>query len=329
MGNVGVKNLNEIRGAITGCRGRVAPAAYIVAPTLYFPMSSASDSPALTRDDIASWPKAELHCHLDGSMRLETMLDLARKEGKRDVLPADSVDGLREELREVERSDTLEAYLAWFQYTIPLLQTTEALRRAAYELAEDNAAENVQYLEVRYSPILHAEEGLSLEEANDAVLDGLTQAEQDFDITTSLIVCGLRDRYESASMRLAELAVEYKHEGIVAFDLAGGIENAKVRGGIYPATCRPLPAAHVGSGLIVKQFTGKVTLSPAPIDEQVLGKKAGHHHPHPVMHIAGGIELAHTGIYEWITRFSVAPGGKVGFVVFPGYVVVFGFERFI
>ena len=228
-----MKNLNEIRGAITGCRGRVAPAAYIVAPTLYFPMSSASDSPALTRDDIASWPKAELHCHLDGSMRLETMLDLARKEGKRDVLPADSVDGLREELREVERSDTLEAYLAWFQYTIPLLQTTEALRRAAYELAEDNAAENVQYLEVRYSPILHAEEGLSLEEANDAVLDGLTQAEQDFDITTSLIVCGLRDRYESASMRLAELAVEYKHEGIVAFDLAGGEAGNPPKGHLH------------------------------------------------------------------------------------------------
>ncbi len=192
-----------------------------------------SDSPALTRDDIASWPKAELHCHLDGSMRLETMLDLARQEGKRDVLPADSVEGLREELREVERSDTLEAYLAWFQYTIPLLQTTDALRRAAYELAEDNAAENVRYLEVRYSPILHVEDGLSLEEANDAVLDGLTQAERDFDITTSLIVCGLRDRFESASMRLAELAVEYKHEGIVAFDLAGGEAGNPPKGHLH------------------------------------------------------------------------------------------------
>lgn len=197
------------------------------------PTQTASDPGTLTRDDILSWPKAELHCHLDGSIRLETMLDLAKAEGKRDVLPADSVEGLREELRAVEESDTLEAYLAWFQYTIPLLQTTDALRRTAYELAEDNARENVRYLEVRYSPILHVEEGLSLEDVNKAVLDGLKQAEQNFDLTTSLIICGLRDRYESASMRLAEMAVEYKHEGIVAFDLAGGEAGNPPKGHLH------------------------------------------------------------------------------------------------
>ncbi len=197
------------------------------------PTQTASDPDTLTRDDILSWPKAELHCHLDGSMRLETMLDLAKAEGKRDVLPAGSVEGLREELRAVEESDTLEAYLAWFQYTIPLLQTAEALRRTAYELAEDNARENVRYLEVRYSPILHVEEGLSLEDVNTAVLDGLKQAEQDFDLTTSLIICGLRDRFESASMRLAEMAVEYKHEGIVAFDLAGGEAGNPPKGHLH------------------------------------------------------------------------------------------------
>jgi len=182
----------------------------------------ASETVSLTRDDIASWPKAELHCHLDGSMRLDTMLDVAQSEGKMDVLPSDSVDGLREELRVVEQSDSLEAYLAWFRYTVPLLQTTGALQRSAYELAADNAAENVRYLEVRYSPILHTEEGLSLDEINAAVLDGLERAEDDFDILTSLIICGLRDQYESASMRLAEMAVEHQDEGIVAFDLAGG-----------------------------------------------------------------------------------------------------------
>jgi adenosine deaminase len=191
------------------------------------------DSPALTRPDIAAWPKAELHCHLDGSMRLDSMLDLARSQGQMSVLPADSVEGLRDELREVERSGTLEAYLAWFRHTVPLLQTTDALRRAAYELAADNAAENVRYLEVRYSPILHTEEGLSLDEVNDAVLEGLSRAEQDLDITTSLIICGLRDRFESASMRLAELAVSYKHRGIVAFDLAGGEAGNPPKGHLH------------------------------------------------------------------------------------------------
>ncbi|MFB6274300.1 MAG: adenosine deaminase [Salinibacter sp.] len=194
---------------------------------------SSTDTIALTRDDIRAWPKAELHCHLDGSMRLETMLDVAKMEGKMDVLPADSVEGLRDELRGVEESGTLEAYLAWFGYSIPLLQTPKALRRAAYELAADNAAENVRYLEVRYSPILHVEEDLSLEAVNDAVLDGLEQAERDFDITISLIICGLRDRFESASMRLAELAVEYQNRGVVAFDLAGGEAGNPPKGHLH------------------------------------------------------------------------------------------------
>ena len=176
----------------------------------------------LSHDDILAWPKAELHCHLDGSLRLPTLLDLARRQGKSNVLPADSVEALEEILKQIDHSETLEAYLAWFRYTIPLMQTREALRQIAYELAEDNARENVRYLEVRYAPILHTEEGLTLEQVNDAVLDGLRQAEQDFGIRTAVIVCGLRDRYESASLRQAELAVAYQRRGVVAFDLAGG-----------------------------------------------------------------------------------------------------------
>lgn len=182
-----------------------------------------ADAPsALDRNALRAWPKAELHCHLDGSLRLETMLELARTQGKTNLLPADDVEGLQEILHQVDDSETLEAYLAWFRYTIPLMQDTEALERVAYELAADNAAENVRYLEVRYAPIVHTEEGLSLEAVNDAVLSGLERAEADFDLVTSVIVCGLRDRYESASLRQAELAVAYRERGVVAFDLAGG-----------------------------------------------------------------------------------------------------------
>lgn len=176
----------------------------------------------LTRETILAWPKAELHCHLDGSLRLSTLLELARQQGKTGILPADSEAGLREVLLTIDDSETLEAYLAWFRYTLPLMQSAEALRRIAYELAEDNARENVRYLEVRFGPILHTEEGLTLEQVNDAVLDGLHLAERDFGIRTELIVCGLRDRFESASLRQAELAVAYRGKGVVAFDLAGG-----------------------------------------------------------------------------------------------------------
>jgi adenosine deaminase len=138
------------------------------------------------------------------------------------LLPGDSVEALEAILLQIDHSETLEAYLAWFRYSIPLMQTPEALARIAYELAEDNAREHVRYLEVRYGPILHTEEGLSLEEVNDAVLDGLRTAERDFGIRTNLIICGLRDRYESASLMQAELAVKYRRRGVVAFDLAGG-----------------------------------------------------------------------------------------------------------
>lgn len=176
----------------------------------------------LQRSDIEAWPKAELHCHLDGSMRLSTMLELARDQGQLSILPADSVDGLDAALLRIEDSSSLEEFLEWFRYTIPLMQTAAALTRVAYELAEDNARDNVRYLEVRYGPILHCENGLTLEQVNDAVLEGLKAAERDFGIRTGLIICGLRDRFESASLQQAELAVAHSDRGVVGFDLAGG-----------------------------------------------------------------------------------------------------------
>lgn len=185
-------------------------------------MTTSTRKRSLSREDILAWPKAELHCHLDGSLRLSTMLDLAKKQGKMSILPADNEEGLEVILRQIDDSETLVAYLNWFQYSIPLMQSEDSLRRVAYELAEDNARENVRYLEVRYGPILHTDEGLSLERVNDAVLDGLSAAERDFGIRTAVIVAGLRDRFESASLMQAELAVAYKDKGVVAFDLAGG-----------------------------------------------------------------------------------------------------------
>jgi adenosine deaminase len=181
----------------------------------------------LTRDEIRAWPKAELHCHLDGSLRLGTLLELARESGQEHVLPADDEAGLAEELSKVDASSSLEEYLAWFRYTIGVMQSPEALRRVAFELAEDAAGENVRYLEVRYGPILHTEMGLTLDAVSEAVLAGLRDAEEAFGIRTGVIVCGLRDRYESASLAQAELAVRHREAGnrrpgVVAFDLAGG-----------------------------------------------------------------------------------------------------------
>lgn len=176
----------------------------------------------LTRDIIKSWPKTDLHCHLDGSLRLDTLLDLARQMDLMSELPADNPTELRKILESIDDSESLADYLVWFKYTIMVMQTTEALYRIAYELVEDAAEENVRYIEIRYAPIEHTRRGLSIEQVNDAVLAGMRGAEAATGTKARLIVCGLRDRFESESFRMAELAVHYKNRGVVAYDLAGG-----------------------------------------------------------------------------------------------------------
>ena len=105
----------------------------------------------LTREVVGRLPKAELHVHLDGSLRPETMIALAREAGI--SLPSTDPDGLRRFMR-VDDASNLEDYLRRFDVTIPLLQTPEAVERVAYEMAEDAARDNVRYLEVRYCPHL-------------------------------------------------------------------------------------------------------------------------------------------------------------------------------
>src|SRR5205823_14635749 len=164
-------------------------------------------------------PKAELHCHLDGSMRPDTLLDLARDS--RVQLPRDTAEELAAFMR-VDDAQSLEDYLRRFDFTISVLQTEEALERVAYELAEDAAADGVRYIEVRNAPILNVVKGLTLVQAVDAPLRGLQRAEKDFRITARFIVTALRQFPPENSLEMAKLAVEFKDEGVVAFDLAGG-----------------------------------------------------------------------------------------------------------
>ena len=179
----------------------------------------------ITRDLLHALPKAELHVHLDGSLRPATMLELAAEYGK--PMPATEPDALREYMH-VKDARNLVEYLERFDITLSVMQRAGALERIAYELAEDLAAENVRYAEVRYSPILNTREGLPLTEAVDAPLRGLKRAEADFGIRTGLIICGIRNMDPATSRDLADLTVAYKDRGVVAFDLAGAEYN-------YPA----------------------------------------------------------------------------------------------
>jgi len=180
-------------------------------------------SPPVTEALLQALPKTDLHCHLDGSLRLGTILELAEQQGVR--LPADSPEGLAKAIHMGEVCGSLEDYLTAFDVTLQVLQTEEALHRAAYELALDCAAENVRYLEVRYAPVLHTRRGLKPTAIVDAVLDGLRAAKRKTGVKSHVIICGIRHMDPDTSVRLAELAVAYKGKGVVGFDLAGAEEG--------------------------------------------------------------------------------------------------------
>jgi adenosine deaminase len=168
---------------------------------------------------IERLPKTDLHVHLDGSLRLSSILDLAQKH--KIVLPASDEDGLRLAMNLGQNCGSLVEYLKAFEVTLKVMQSAEALTRIAYELAEDAAKENVRYMEVRYAPMLHTRKGLKLTAVVEAVLEGLRAAHDRFGIESAVILCGIRNVSAESSLEMAELAVAYKGRGVVGFDLAG------------------------------------------------------------------------------------------------------------
>ena len=173
----------------------------------------------LTRELIARLPKAELHVHLDGSLRPETMLDLARDA--RVSLPTHDPEALRQHML-VDDAGNLEEYLARFDLTIQLLQTPDAIERVAYEMVADARHDTLRYLEVRYCPELSTRGGLTLDQVIQAEQRGLARGTAEFGIVTGIINCSLRHFDPSVSVRIAEHSVRCRPHGVVAFDLAGG-----------------------------------------------------------------------------------------------------------
>jgi adenosine deaminase len=120
---------------------------------------------------------------------------------------------------------SLEHYLEAFNITVAVLQSRTALERAAYELCEDAARENVIYMEIRFAPLLHLVEGLQPHEVVEAVLAGMRRAEIAYPIETGLILCGMKQEPAKSAIDTARLAAEYLNKGVVGFDLAGPEKN--------------------------------------------------------------------------------------------------------
>ena len=173
----------------------------------------------MTQHVIERLPKTDLHCHLDGCLRPRTILELADLQGVR--LPTRNLPQLTRILQAGKRTRNLGDYLKIFDYTLSVMQEREALYRVAWELVEDAAAEHVRHLEVRYSPILHRMKRLPYDQIVETVIKGLADSGKKHNVSTGVIICGIRSMDPRKSAALAELAVEYKHRGVLGFDLAG------------------------------------------------------------------------------------------------------------
>ena len=186
-------------------------------------VSDAGSHAPVPTDLIQRAPKVLLHDHLDGGMRPETIIELARDSGY-DALPSTDPDALGRWFVEAASSGSLERYLETFAHTVGVTQTADALRRVARECALDLAADNVVYAEVRFAPELHLEKGLNEHQVVEEVLAGFAEgqrqaAEAGNPIRIGVLLTAIRTA--THSRRIAELTVEYRDRGVVGFDIAG------------------------------------------------------------------------------------------------------------
>jgi adenosine deaminase len=163
-------------------------------------------------------PKAELHLHLDGSLRIETALELART---RDVDAPRSIAGMRAALVAPERGADQAELLRAFDLPIALLQDAEALERATSELVESKAADGLSYVEIRWGPLLHTARALSVEDGIAAVCAGAADGAHRSGVVVRLICTALRSHDPADNAQLARIAARFIDRGLTGFDLAG------------------------------------------------------------------------------------------------------------
>ncbi|WP_375748325.1 adenosine deaminase [Vibrio sp. HN007] len=165
-------------------------------------------------------PKIDLHCHLDGSVRPETIVDLAKQQNI--SLPTEDIEQIRDLMIAPETCPNLDEYLKRFELPISVMQTAEAIKRISFEVFEDAAKENVKYLEVRFGPLLHQQNGLSLDEIISSAVEGMQKAESLYDIKGNFILCILRHMPKDRINEVIDTGAKYLENGVAAFDLAGG-----------------------------------------------------------------------------------------------------------
>ncbi|AKA69780.1 adenosine deaminase [Clostridium scatologenes] len=168
---------------------------------------------------IKNLPKVDLHCHLDGSLRPQTIIDIAVKE---------NIDIPTKELKEFEKyvkvfgeCNSLKDYLDKFELPINVMQNKKNIYRITSELLEDVSKDNVRYIEIRFAPFNHTQKGLKVEEVIEAAIEAMKDGRKKYGVMSNLILCAMRHESVESSKRLVEIGKKYLGKGVVAVDLAG------------------------------------------------------------------------------------------------------------
>ncbi len=167
---------------------------------------------------ILKMPKVELHCHLDGSLSLETVRMLAEQSKISLSLEEHKVLEL---LQAPSACQSLIQYLGKFDLPLKCLNSLDNFRIAAYQLMKDAAKENIMYLELRFAPLLSSSNDMKVSQIIESVISGIRLAEKDFRIKGSLIICCMRNHKVEDNKELLKEVRQYLKKGVCAIDLAG------------------------------------------------------------------------------------------------------------
>jgi adenosine deaminase len=217
----------------------------------------------LTYPALKALPKIDLHRHLEGSLRLQTLAEIAQ-EHRIDLLTYDG-ESLRPYVQMTDERPSSKSFLAKFRVLRRFYQSQETISRLAYEAVADAAADNVRYLELRFSPqALSRVRGFTFSEVTDWVIEATTRASKDFNIQVGLIVTIVRHDPLKTARRAAEVAFDRHEKGIVGLDLAGD----EVHYPMTPFRDLFIEAKRLGMGITIHagEWSGAETVEEAIID---------------------------------------------------------------
>jgi len=214
-------------------------------------------------------PKVLLHEHLDGGLRVATLLELLHARGL--PAPADDVPALSRWFDERAHAGSLVEYLRGFALTVSAMATPEAMERVAFEAAEDAVREGCVLAEFRIAPLLFEPFGVAPDEAVEALVAGLARARRECGLPSGLIVCAMREQPPEHIARAAALALRHLGRGVIAFDLAGPEAG-------HPATAQASLLVHLrAEGMPLTLHAGEADAGWRVIEAARLGaRRVGH-----------------------------------------------------